>query len=91
MEEEDLCKIMAASYVGEQDLELTDYRKKKALEFQQCYCQLVRAAGKNTKRIIQKVAERAGVINYEFRSTGDGLTLSQSSSKALFFFSLMPN
>ena len=52
MDEEDFCKIMAGSYVEEEDLELTDYRRKKALEFQSVYSQLIRAAGKNTKRVL---------------------------------------
>jgi len=74
MEEEDFCKIMAASYVNEKDLILNDYRRKKALEFQQLYSQLIRAAGRNTKKILQKIAGRSSVINYEYRKTGDGLT-----------------
>lgn len=74
MDEEDFCKIMAGSYVEEDDLTLTDYRRKKSLEFQAQYSALIRAAGKNPAKVLNRVAERSSVINYEFRKTGDGLT-----------------
>lgn len=74
MDEEDFCKIMAASYAGEADLELNDYRRRKAVEFQQRYNRLIRVAGGNTRSIMKRIAERSEVINHQFRKTGDGLT-----------------
>ena len=74
MEEEDFCKIMAASYVDQDDMRLTQYRTQKAVLFQQLYSQLIRAAGRDAKKTLRTIARRSGVINYEFRKTGDGLT-----------------
>ncbi|MBP9854613.1 MAG: hypothetical protein KBD53_07090 [Candidatus Omnitrophica bacterium] len=74
MDEKDFCKIMAASYVNKEDLVLNDYRRKKAVEFQQLYCQMIRAVGINSKKNLRTIAKRSSVINYEFRKTGDGLT-----------------
>lgn len=74
MDEKDFCKIMAASYAEEEDLVLNDYRRRKALEFQQCYSRLIFAAGRNTRTIIERIVSRSEVINHQFRKTGDGLT-----------------
>lgn len=81
----DFCDIMAASYVEQKDLNLTDLRKLKALEFQDCYRELFKCLlqlsdleGKTEDEyllgVLKTVAKRSSIINYEYRSTGDGLT-----------------
>ena len=74
MDEADLCKIMAASYAEQEDLEMNDYRRRKAVEFQQLYSRLIFAAGRNTRTILERISQRSEVINHQFRKTGDGLT-----------------
>jgi len=71
---EQFCRMMAASYVNRADLELTDVRKLKAIEFQELYQQLIRVAGKDELKTLKTVADRSAVINYAYRCTGDGLT-----------------
>jgi uncharacterized protein YdiU (UPF0061 family) len=75
MPAEDFCKIMAASYVHEKDLELTDHRKLKAIEFQELYQDLITAIDPNhEEETLKGIVKRSSVINYTYRSTGDGLT-----------------
>lgn len=74
MPAEQFCLIMAASYVDDRDLKITDYRRQRVLEFQELYWELVRSVNKNKKQALKSVVQRSKVINYEFRSTGDGLT-----------------
>ena len=72
---EDFCQLMAATYAEKADLDLTDIRKLRALEFQELYRQLITAAAPGQESdTLKNVARRASVINYEYRSTGDGLT-----------------
>jgi uncharacterized protein YdiU (UPF0061 family) len=78
MDTERFCRIMAASYAGKRDLELTPARAAHAREFQDRYRDLIRASdgrtGKDGEvRLIEAVAERSAVINMEHRLTGDGL------------------
>jgi len=74
MDPEKFCHIMTASYVGEDDLQLTDYRRQKSLEFQSLYTELVGLVSKQKKHTLKEMARRSTVINYEFRRTGDGIT-----------------
>lgn len=74
MDPESFCNEMAASYADKEDLKLTDYRKQKAIEFQQRYKDLVHAASSDPMAVLAEVTERSSVVNYEFRSTGDGVT-----------------
>ena len=74
MSEDLFCKIMAASYVDQKDIELTRVKKDKAFEFQKCYQDLIFAVSRKRWKTLEQVSERAVVINYEYRSTGDGLT-----------------
>jgi len=68
------CEIMAASYVQKKDLMLKPSREKKALKFQELYRDLIYSIDSNPNKILKNIAERSAVINYEYRSTGDGLT-----------------
>jgi uncharacterized protein YdiU (UPF0061 family) len=74
MPAEKFCEIMAASYADTGDLQITDTRRQKAVKFQQLYRQLIQAAGGGESRTLRSVAERSCIINYIYRSTGDGLT-----------------
>ena len=74
MPAEDFCRIMAATYVTEKDLELTDNRKLKAIEFQELYRELITAVDPDhEEETLKGIVKRASVINYTYRSTGDGL------------------
>lgn len=74
MSAEKFCEIMAASYTDTGDLQLTDSRRQKAARFQELYLRLIRAAGGEEGRTLRGVAERSAVVNYIYRSTGDGLS-----------------
>src|SRR5688572_18375563 len=69
-----LCKIMAASYVGKKDLELTPARVSHAKNFQECYLKLVAALGEPFDAVLKSVQERSAVINHRHRITGDAVT-----------------
>jgi hypothetical protein len=72
---EEFCRIMAASYADEEDLTLTDNRKLKALEFQESYRGLIVAVSPDDQaETLRDIVKRSSVINYAYRSTGDGLT-----------------
>ena len=72
---EDFCRIMAATYVNDKDLTLTDSRKLKALEFQEFYRELITVVDpEREEETIKSIVKRSSVINYAYRSTGDGLT-----------------
>ncbi|MDH4028999.1 MAG: hypothetical protein OEU95_09240, partial [Nitrospirota bacterium] len=73
MPSERFCRIMAASYIDTQDLQLTDKRRQNAFRFQELYRALVVAAGREEGRTLLSVARRSSVINYIYRRTGDGL------------------
>jgi hypothetical protein len=74
MPAEQFCEIMAASYTDTADLQLTETRRQKAESFQHVYRRLIRAAGNNEGRTLRTVAERSSVVNYIYRSTGDGIS-----------------
>lgn len=72
---DEFCRIMAASYVNEADLALTDSRKLKAIEFQELYRGLISAVDPdNEEETLKGIVKRSSIINYTYRSTGDGLT-----------------
>ena len=70
---EKFCETMAASYIDADDLKLTDSRRQRAERFQQLYRQLIQAAGGEEGKTLRSLAERSAIINYSYRSTGDGL------------------
>ncbi len=67
------CEIMAASYVNTGDLQLTDHRRQRALQFQASYRQLIEAAGNKERETLRGISSRSHVVNYAYRKTGDGL------------------
>jgi uncharacterized protein YdiU (UPF0061 family) len=73
MDPERFCRIMAASYAGKRDLEMTPARADKVREFQDRYRNLLRAANGKEEDTLRQIAARAAVINNEHRLTGDGL------------------
>ncbi|MEO6096750.1 MAG: hypothetical protein ABIW76_14050 [Fibrobacteria bacterium] len=75
---ERFCRIMAASYAGKRDLEMTEARVAHIGEFQERYRNLIRMAGGrsangNEEDTLRQIADRSAVINHEHRLTGDGL------------------
>lgn len=73
MDPERFCRIMAASYAGKRDLEITPSRAAHAHEFQERYRRLIRCAAGKDEAVLARVAGRSAVINMEHRLTGDGL------------------
>lgn len=65
---------MAASYVGKQDLKLTEARVAHIKNFQQCYLRLVAALGGPLDLVLKTLQERSAVINHRHRITGDAVT-----------------
>ncbi|MCA9409053.1 MAG: YdiU family protein, partial [Candidatus Omnitrophica bacterium] len=74
MPPEGFCHVLLASYVDRQDMVLNDTRKQKSLHYQLLFRELIKLVGGDEYQILYKIAERSSVINYENRSTGDGLT-----------------
>jgi uncharacterized protein YdiU (UPF0061 family) len=74
MPDEIFCRIMAASYVGKQDLELTPARSSHIREFQECYLRLVAALGVPFDQVLKTLQERSAIINHRHRITGDAVT-----------------
>ena len=66
------CHIMAASYVEPEDVRLTGTRVARANNFQDCYQRLLAKAGRYG-RVLETVARRSAVINFEHRMTGDAI------------------
>ncbi|HKP98571.1 MAG TPA: hypothetical protein VJ385_22765 [Fibrobacteria bacterium] len=77
MDPDRFCRIMAASYAGKRDLEMTPARAAHVHEFQDRYRKLIRAAearaGNRGEDALRVIAERSATINLEHRLTGDGL------------------
>lgn len=69
------CRIMAASYANREDRTLTPHRRKRAFLFQKAYRKLIEAVSLSGKRLsaVKNIMNRAAVINYGYRTTGDGL------------------
>lgn len=66
-------RVMAASYVGKRDLQLTPSRRAHVRNFQQCYLRLIAALGEPIAESLKTVQERSAIINHRHRLTGDAL------------------
>lgn len=75
MSDDIFCQIMAASYVGKRDLELTPSRVSHIKNFQECYLKLILALGEPLDVVLKTIQERSAVINHRHRITGDAVTL----------------
>jgi len=68
-------RMMAASYVGKRDLQLTPSRITQVKNFQQCYLRLIAALGEPFDVVLKTLQERSAVINHRHRLTGDALVV----------------
>jgi uncharacterized protein YdiU (UPF0061 family) len=75
MPDDIFCQIMAASYVGKRDLQLTPSRISHIKNFQECYLKLVLAVDEPLDTVLKTIQERSAVINHRHRITGDAVTL----------------
>ena len=66
-------RVMAASYVGRRDLQLTPSRSAHVKNFQQCYLRLIAALGEPIDESLKIMQERSAIINHRHRLTGDAL------------------
>jgi hypothetical protein len=66
-------RVMAASYVGKRDLQLTASRSAHVKNFQQCYLRLIAALGEPIDESLKTLQERSAIINHRHRLTGDAL------------------
>ncbi|MGI8734402.1 MAG: protein adenylyltransferase SelO family protein [Pyrinomonadaceae bacterium] len=66
-------RVMAASYVGKRDLQMTASRSAHVRNFQQCYLRLIAALGEPFDEVLKTLQERSAVINHRHRLTGDAL------------------
>jgi len=66
-------RVMAASYVGKRDLQLTPSRSTQVKNFQQCYLRLIAALGEPFEESLKALQERSAIINHRHRLTGDAL------------------
>ena len=66
-------RVMAASYVGKRDLQLTPSRSTHVKNFQQCYLRLIEALGGPFDEMLKTLQERSAIINHRHRLTGDAL------------------
>ncbi len=73
MDPEKFCAIMAASYADKRDLQITPARAERSRDFQDCYMQLIKAAGNDEVSTLKHIAERSAIINYANRMTGNGM------------------
>lgn len=75
---EEFIEILKSSYALAEDLELSNYRKKKVDEFQELYWQLIKAAASINKStlntILLDLTMRSSIINKYDRVTGDSIT-----------------
>ncbi|HJP94137.1 MAG TPA: protein adenylyltransferase SelO family protein [Pyrinomonadaceae bacterium] len=74
MPDEIFYRIMAASYVGKNDLKLTTARAGQVKAFQESYLRLVAALGGPFDLVLKTLQERSAVINHRHRITGDAVT-----------------
>jgi len=74
MPEDIFCRVMAASYVGKNDLKLTPATAAHVKDFQECYLKLVAALGGPFDLVLKTLQERSAVINHRHRITGDAVT-----------------
>ena len=73
MPDDIFCRIMAASYVGKKDLELTPARVAHIRNLQHCYLTLLAAPGKPMGEVLKTIQERSAIINHRHRITGDAM------------------
>jgi len=66
-------RIMAASYVGKRDLQLTPSRQAHVRNFQQCYLRLIESLDEPFDEVLKTLQGRSAVINHRHRLTGDAL------------------
>ncbi|HEV8188829.1 MAG TPA: protein adenylyltransferase SelO family protein [Pyrinomonadaceae bacterium] len=74
MPDEIFCRIMAASYVGKNDLKPTATTSSHVKDFQECYLRLVAALGGPFDMVLKTLQERSAIINHRHRITGDAVT-----------------
>ena len=74
MPDEIFCRIMAASYVGENDLKLTPASTSHIRVFQESYLRLVASLGGPFDLVLKTLQERSAIINHRHRITGDAVT-----------------
>ena len=74
MPDEIFCRIMAASYVGKNDLKPTATTSSHVKDFQECYLRLVAAFGGPFDMVLKTLQERSAIINHRHRITGDAVT-----------------
>lgn len=74
MPADQFCEQMAASYVHEKDLELSEYREQRVKDFQKLYIELLTSVKMDSLEDLKSLVERVKIINHAYRSTGDGLT-----------------
>jgi uncharacterized protein YdiU (UPF0061 family) len=74
MPDEIFCRIMAASYVGKNDLKPTATISAHVTDFQECYLRLVAALGGPFDMVVKTLQERSAIINHRHRITGDAVT-----------------
>jgi len=74
MPDDIFCNIMAASYVGKRDLQLTPARISQVKNFQECYLKLVAALDGPLDTVLKTLQERSAIINHRHRITGDAVT-----------------
>ena len=74
MPDEIFCRIMAASYVGKNDLKPTATTSAHVKDFQECYLRLVAAFGGPFDMVLKTLQERSAIINHRHRITGDAVT-----------------
>ena len=74
MPDEIFCRIMAASYVGKNDLKPTATTTSHVKDFQECYLRLVAAFGGPFDMVLKTLQERSAIINHRHRITGDAVT-----------------
>jgi uncharacterized protein YdiU (UPF0061 family) len=67
------CKIMAASYVGKRDLELTPARISHVSDLQERYLKLIAALEEPFDGVLKTLQDRSAIINHRHRLTGDAL------------------
>jgi uncharacterized protein YdiU (UPF0061 family) len=68
-------RVMAASYVGKRDLQLTPSRSTQVKNFQQCYLRLIAVLGEPFDEVLKTLQERSAIINHRHRLTGDALVV----------------
>src|SRR5207247_3970913 len=69
MPDDIFCRVMAASYAGKRDLQLTPTRAAHVKNFQECYLKLIAALGEPFDEVLRTLQERSAIINHRHRIT----------------------